>query len=486
MNFIDVALAARSFQLGRGVRSASVRHRRLLDAPVVVVLWQLGAEPFSAAALGWGTHPGALSVSVAGDPRNRDLAFEALRPFARWLDEHFENRARQREPGRAGESGCAVSAPQVVVANAASAELLGRLGRRLAYLGGDLTSPGDPALVRLGRHLLFLRDHAGVAGQQLLVPLTELLQAHWATAQSAPERESLAALDAWIAPPAGSTGFEAAARAEAIATGPLAPGDAEEELQPLVERFDRQRRGRVDRETVRPLLAPLEAFYRPLIEEAWAIVWRCWERERALTEAPSVEGRWRVDREAFTWHMDWLARCGLRRTRATARQAAALLHRLERAAERLEAEEACDDPLRLAPALLAHQAVRGQVVRVDLEHRERSKARSVARPLVTLATARPCRMVPGKKLWWTEQSGGREYLVGAVRAVPGGGSEVTLVLQTSRAARLPGVGAEACFSAYSTAGGYVPPLPRETPWTHTAAAPLSAPQDVEEQAEEEP
>jgi hypothetical protein len=485
-NFLDIALAARSFQLGRAVRSATVRHRRLVDAPLAVVLWQLGAEPFSAAGLGWGSRPGELSLAVAGDPRNRDLAFGALLPFAHWFNDRFEGHAARREPGKDGEPGCALTAPQVVVANSASADLLGRLGRRLAYLGTAGRGPDGQALVRLGRHLLFLRDHAAVAGQQLIVPLTELLNAHWATAQSAAKRESLAALDAWIDPPAGSSGFEAAARAEALSAGPVLPGDGEEDLQPLVERFNRQRSGRTEPETVRPLLAPFEAFYRPLVRDAWALLWRCWARERALAEAGSVARRWRADREAYTWHIDWLNRGGLRRTRPSARQAAATLHRLERACERLEAEEACDDPLRLLPALLTHQAACGQVVRIDWGHQERAKKRQVARPLVVLASARPCLMVPGKKLWWTEEADGREYLVQAVDPLPGGGARVTLVLQTSRPARLPTVGQEACFSVYSTGGGYVAPLPRQEPWTHTASVPLPAPGDIEEETEGQP
>jgi hypothetical protein len=52
MNHLDIALAARSFTSGRGVRSCTVRHRRLVPNPLAVVLWQLGAEPFSAAAIG--------------------------------------------------------------------------------------------------------------------------------------------------------------------------------------------------------------------------------------------------------------------------------------------------------------------------------------------------------------------------------------------------------------------------------------------------
>src|SRR6185437_6636845 len=93
------------------------------------------------------------------------------------------------------------SAPQVVVANGATVELLGRLGRRLAYLSTDGPRPADPALVRLGRHLRFLWDHYAVPGQQSVVALTDLMNAHWATPQSAVERQSLPALYAFIDPP---------------------------------------------------------------------------------------------------------------------------------------------------------------------------------------------------------------------------------------------------------------------------------------------
>ena len=75
MNHLDVALAARAFAAGRGVRSATVRHRRLVPNPLAVVLWQLGAEPFSAAAIGWGDAHARPHMAVAGEPRNRDLAF---------------------------------------------------------------------------------------------------------------------------------------------------------------------------------------------------------------------------------------------------------------------------------------------------------------------------------------------------------------------------------------------------------------------------
>ena len=75
MNHLDVALAARAFTAGRAIRSSTRRHRRLVENPIAVVLWQLGAEPFSAAAIGWGDSHAGLRYTVAGEPRNRDLSF---------------------------------------------------------------------------------------------------------------------------------------------------------------------------------------------------------------------------------------------------------------------------------------------------------------------------------------------------------------------------------------------------------------------------
>jgi hypothetical protein len=485
MNPLDVTLAARSFEVGRGLPSAILRHRRLVEEPLAVVLWQLGAEPFSAAVVAWGTRPQALTLSVAGEPRNRDLAFAALVPFAHWFNAAFEAPGQHRETLHEGSRTfeCATAAPQVVVANAATAELLGRLGRRLAYLPTMGPNAALADLVRLGRHLLFLRDHAAVPGQQLLVALTDLLHAHWATPLSVLERESLAALDAWIEPPAGESAFAAAARAERQAVGPLLAGEEEEQLYPLVEQFNRARAGHTDPACVRPLLGPIEAFYRPRTEAAWRLLWRCLARVRALREAPSLPRRWLVDRKAYTRHLDWLAQHGLRRTRQTARQAALTLHHLEEAGKLLEAEEACDDPLRMVPELLAHRAVRGRVVRLDVNHRERAAVKTVRRPLLTLLSPRPCLMPTGKKLWWTRQPAGKEWVVYSVVPVNATGAEVTLKLMTSSDSELPTLGTEVSFSEHTTGGGYWPVLPDEEPWTHRpdVAPPLPGP--IEDPAE---
>jgi hypothetical protein len=488
VNHLDVALAARAFAAGRGVRSATVRHRRLVPNPLAVVLWQLGAEPFSAAAIGWGDTHARPHMAVAGEPRNRDLAFAALLEFAKWFNPRFEAPAADRETFTRRDYTFTVArtAPQVVVANPAAVELLGRLGRRLAYLPTDGPRPADPALVRLGRHLRFLWDHSHAPGQQLVVAMTDMLNAHWATPQSAAERQSLPALLAFIDPPPGVAGFDAAAAAELYPVGPAPDGDDDERLMPLVERFNLDRRRSTDPAVVRPLLAPIAGHYAPLLRRAWDLVWRCRDREALLPEARSVARRWDADRDAYTRHVDWLIRNGLRRTRQTPRQAATTLRNLEEAGRLVEAEEACDDPLRMAAYVLANKAVRGTVVAVDPTHKEPGPKRMVARPLVTVRSPDPCLIPVGRELWWTGQPDGKEFVVEDVGPAPGGGSDVVLKLMTSSGTTgRPAVGSRACFSVHSTRPEWLGTLPDDDPWTHRPAAPPAPAEPIEDAATSE-
>jgi hypothetical protein len=180
-------------------------------------------------------------------------------------------------------------------------------------------------------------------------------------------------------------------------------------------------------------------------------------------------------------HMEWMAQSGLRRTRQTARQAAMTLRSLEEAQRLVEAEEACDDPLRMIPYLLEHKAVCGRVVRLDPDRKEMAERRLVKRPLVTLHSAEVCLMPVGKELWWTGQPDGREYVVQACAAAATGGTLVTLKLMTSsNTARLPAVGSDACFSIHSTDRKWLAALPTADPWTHRPAAPPAPVEPIED------
>jgi hypothetical protein len=480
MSQLDAVLAAMAHQEGRALRSASVRHRRLLADPMAIVLWQLGSEPFSAAAAGFGQQPEDLSIAVAGDPRNRDLAFAALMKLAAWFLPRFEGPARQRDTFVRGSWRVEVSAglPQIVVPNRATVELIGRLGRRLAYLPTTGDRPAPVELVRLGQHFQFIRRHADQPGQQLIVPMGQLVADHWATPQTSFERASFAAVEAFVDPPRGLSGFEAAARAELEAIGPSPSGGDDEDLMPLVEDFNAARNRRTEPAVVEPLLAQIHAHYALLVRRAWTLTWRALERERHYPEAGSVQRRWDEDRRAYTWQMDWVAMDGRRRARETARQAISTMHRLEEAKALVGAEEALDDPLRMIPYLLDGKAVEGEVVHVDRTHAEIARVRSVGRPLVTIRSEVERAMPIGKQLWLTTDPTGPEWQVHAMRPAKDGGSLVTLKLMTGRARTLPALGATACFSIHHM--GWQPPLrlAPEPPWPlrPTAAA---SPQPIE-------
>jgi hypothetical protein len=107
------------------------------------------------------------------------------------------------------------------------------------------------------------------------------------------------------------------------------------------------------------------------------------------------------------------------------------LGRLEAAQARCAAEEAIDDPLRMAPILLAGKAVAGEIVRCDSGRRENVNGRNVKRPSVTLSSSEACVMPVGKNLWWSQAADKREWKVERIEPSAAGGSTVTLVLQTT-------------------------------------------------------
>lgn len=476
---LGMALAARAHRDGRAVRSALVRHRRLVNNPIALVMWQLGAEPFSAAAIGWGTTSKKIQMCVAGEPRSRDLAFAALLRLARWFNEKFEAPGRKLDVWTTPRSGKkrsrARSAPQVVVANRATVEMIGRLGRRLAYLPLEGVHAAPEELVRLGMHFQFLARHARMPGQQLIVPLDELLQQHWVTPQSAFERASLGALDAFIEPPPRVHGFHAAEQAERISIGPL-PGDEDRVVADLMDVFNAARDGSTAPKKVAPLLKPIEQHYLPLLQRTWTLLWRVLERERLHPEAASVGRRWDVDRDEYTWHLNFLKSGFRRRTRQSSKQAAELLRKLETAQKLVEVEEVCDDLLRVVPYVLEHKALLGTVTHVDRTHKEMGEKKPVVRPLITIALDEPCLMPAGKQLWWTDKPSGKGFEVVGVD-----GASIVLKCNSQTESSAPSLGKRVAFSTLNTESYSGVPLPKKAPWPYEEAT--SSVPDLEEAAE---
>src|SRR5579862_1063359 len=193
MNQIELILAARASAEGRAIRRAEVRHRHLSKHLFAIAAFQPAAEPFSALAVAYGRTQAKCGMLFVVEPRNRTLLFEAMTPMAKEFNGWFEAFAASRESHKWYENGVASDGPQVAVPNGATAMLLGRWGRRLAYLQTSGAWAADPALIEFGKHLQFLADHAEVPGQSLVIPATTLLRRHWVTGQSDLEDENLAA-----------------------------------------------------------------------------------------------------------------------------------------------------------------------------------------------------------------------------------------------------------------------------------------------------
>jgi hypothetical protein len=468
MSSLETLQSAEAFVAGRALPAAMARHRRLVEQPFVICLFSLGAEPFSVAAVQWGTDRDDPRRAVAGDPRNRDLLFTSLLDFAAEFNAYFEaawatHTVRLNRNGR--EIAEVPQPPQIVVPNRESIMLLGRLGRRLRFVEN---APDE--LLRLGAHLAFLRDHAVVAGQQLIVAATELNYLHFHMALNDWERGSLSAQDAAIDPPTGMTGHEAAADVDITPIGPRPDAVQDDRLRPLLERFNRDRAGATDAATVAPLLAAIDAHYAALLADAWRLTWRTRERLLgALPEARMVGLRVASDAREYVRHMQLMDQGIRRRTRRTVAQAIALRARWEDSSARLGAEQAYDDPLQMVDALLTGQAMIGTVRRVDADHRIQGPTNMVRRPRIELELDGSCPLLPGEIVHW-DVDPARNYEIETVTPRPSSGDLATLLLLNPGAPVVPAAGEVMCVAALSIEERYRGGSPSNVPWPYAAPA----------------
>lgn len=471
MSTLDVVQRLRAAFDGRARQRASMRHRHLDEEPLVIVMYRLSGE--SAAPLGvmYGTSPAQLELLVAPEPRSRQIRFqEVFNPLAVDLNRYVASRAGDREIVR-NRSICRRS-PQIVVPNSATAEFVGPLlGRSLRYLktDGDYAVPEDTVVA--GAHLTWLGLEAELPGSSVLLAATELLRRHWITGVSDLESEDLHVQLAWLDPPAGSTGAEAAAAieprrfsGELAAAGPTPdPSWDRDTLDPLVADFNARRDRAEDYPTVERLGADIRTAVREALEPTWQSTWRAIELLRALPEAPSVARRWEDDRRAFTSHADRVEAGDARfRARDSVKQAAYMVSRREDAQSTLEASEALDDPLVMAAAIGDGQAIAGTVV-------------GVMRPTVELTVAGPCPVPIGTELYWAEQRGKCSVVI--IDATDTEPFAVTLETKKGKTKYYPSVGERAVYSSFKE-GTFPPPkMPANVPWTHVGPeAPMPSPE----------
>ncbi|MFC1419240.1 hypothetical protein [Streptacidiphilus cavernicola] len=499
MSMLTTLARMQAVRSGRAEPLATVRHRHLAERPMVVLPLAAAGEAGAPLAVMLGTdreRPVLLTVPQPLDRDRRfaflaDLATELL-PYLEGFGEQVELLSKEVKDPATGERTevvrelCA-DAPQLLVPGSGSIEFLGLLGRSTRFRRtAEDPDPGPyPAPARvplLGRWLTHVRDRAQVPGSSMLLAMTDLLGRHWATGQSRLEDQHLGALLAWIAPPPGASGAEAALRAETErdAQGQLRcppAGPATDPrfdsglLAPAITRYDAARKlgdSRAEQARERDIAALLEAVLRP----TWERMWQGLDLLRALPPADHLAERWEGDRWSYTSHRDRVAAGEPPQPVSDdAVTAARKLAQREREQTRLDIQEALDDPLAMAEHRLAGEAMAGEVVAVEPVY-DTSGRSAKPRPLVTVRTADRPHGDPGRELF---RAGGptaqkaelveQDTVAGTVtvRLLSGMGRK-----REPEPGTVPEPGDRVCFTLFELTARQSAPLPEpeDTPWTH--------------------
>lgn len=457
------------------------RHIHLSSRPLVLVPLQLAGEACAPLAV------------MAGDDRDRPRQLTVYEPRDR--TRRFEFAARLADTVLAYLDGYAAAepddgqpypdAPQILVPNPGGVAFTRLLGRstRFRKTEGDYAVPA--AVPLLGRWLSYLAERTDVTGSALLVPVTAVLADHWATGQSATEDASLAALLAWIDPPDGMTGPEAARAAEdpvrCPPAGPVTDPTFDNEVLSHLITMIRDATSAGDSAALTRAQAAMDAALRSQLEPAWELMWRAVDLLRALPEAASVPERWKSDRWSFTSQVGWLRDGGAPQPRRDGAVAAARrLARLEREQQRLAVQRAYDDPLVMAEYRLTGEAFTGTVTAADPARLDTEGRRAKLRPWITVATTDEVILETGTVLRSPDRPGQDATIIAVEpRGAPGAAAaaETNVILElkggmgqarVAPAGTMPEVGDDVTYTTlrddFQRALEF--PAREDTPWTH--------------------
>jgi len=474
MSVMTTLLGARAHVESRAQRRTTFRHVHLEKKPILLFGYQLAGEPFSMASVAWGLGPKDLHHVVCPEPRNRTLSVTAFHAMASELLPVIDKATSPK------------GAPQFVVPNPATLDLLGRWGRRFAFseTTGEWAVPAD--VIRLARLFFFLGRYARMPGQQLVVPLTDALSFHWVTGQSTLENQQLAALSAWIRPDDGVDAHDAALAAEHVEPGPVTDPNEDEKLATLVEAYNLARRASPSAAQKKAMAAAEQAIvahWTAHLQPAWAVGWRAVSLLRSLEEAPTAPERWTDDVGAWNRELQRQQEGKRSRARATTRQLIWERQMLEDRQARLESAWIYDDPMLAAEQVLEGRGLRGKIIKVDLEASEKSaKGRTLTRPIVVIRCTGS--LLPAQtRLCWASNAKVTVEVESTTRHKNG----VDVVLKVTggmKKERLPEVDDVAFFLRPPPAFIKRPHLPEAIPWSHTPEPATVAPlqpidQDVE-------
>ncbi|KOV84260.1 membrane protein [Streptomyces sp. NRRL WC-3618] len=423
MSLIATLARLEAVSTGRAQPAATVRHRHLSERPLVLVPLTTAGEAGAPLGALVGDDRDAPRLLVVPQPRDRDLRFAFLAELADvvlpFIDSHADAVEAAERTEVDPETGKRVKvevelcadAPQLIVPSRSGIDFVRLLGRsmrfrRTAEQDPETPHPAPPRVPLLGRWFTHYGERARVPGSALLLAMTDVLSRHWATGQSTLEDQHLGALLAWIDPPDGVSGAEAALRAELARdakgqllwppAGPATdPAFDNKLLAPAIENYNTARTALAaaeDGESADDRLAELttaEREIRALVESrtrpTWDAVWRGLDLLRTLPEGAHATDRWTRDRWSFTGHRDRvIAGEPPQPRRDDAVTAANKLATREREQARLEAQEALDDPLVMAGRRLSGEAFAGEVTDVVMTYSEGK--RPSPRPLVTVRT----------------------------------------------------------------------------------------------------
>ncbi|MFF9811978.1 hypothetical protein [Streptomyces sp. NPDC014006] len=509
MSLIATLARMEAVSSGRAQPAATVRHRHLSDRPLVLVPLTTAGEAGAPLGALVGTDRNAPRLLVVPQPRDRDLRFaflaelaDVVLPYLESYGDVVEAAERTETDPETGkrvkvEVDLCADAPQLIVPSRAGVDLVRLLGRsmrfrRTAEQEPETPYPAPPRVPLLGRWFTHYAERARVPGSSLLPALTEVLARHWATGQSGLEDQHLGALLAWIDPPEGTSGAEAALEAELARdaggqlrcppAGPATdPAFDNKLLAPAIERYDRARTALaaaedgLEADERLGALSRAEEEIRGLVEQVtlptWDKVWRGLDLLRALPPGAHVEERWTRDRWSFTGHRDRVLDGEPPQPRRDdAVTAANKLAAREREQARLEAQEALDDPLVMAGRRLAGEAFAGEVTDVTMAYSEGK--RPSPRPLVTVRTDDRPHLGERAKVY--RSLGGRPQSAEFVGAEEDGALLVLRILDKMGRGKepeegsVPEKGDRVCFTLFEheQRGGAKLPDPEDTPWTH--------------------
>ncbi|TGB13583.1 hypothetical protein [Streptomyces sp. MZ04] len=493
MSTLTTVATLHATRTGHAEALSTVRHQHVDERPFVLVPLKLAGEACAPLAAMAGTDPERPVLLTVHQPQNRDARFAFCAELAGLLLTHIEACRSATETYTAGrpqeERTRATRAPQILVPTTDAIAYLRLLARSTRLRATEGPHAVDPSVPALGKWLTWATDAAEFPGSSTLLAMTRTLTAHWATGQSPAENANLASLLAWIDPPPGRTGAEAARVAEDPAACPPA-GPA---TDPVFDQqlYDLMTRHRAASSTAARAAAArqIDLELRGQLLPTWQLMWRGIELLRALPAGRHVADRWTLDRTLFTSYADYLDEDGRPQARRDhAVGAARRLARLEEATARYEAERAYDDPLVMAEYELTGEAFSGTVVERDPDRLDTSGRTPRRRPTITLRTREPVRLAVGDLVRCPARPSQKAVIVSLdaehravlVEITGGLGQGYKKPLP---AGTVPELDEQLTFSTLDPRGMLTPlPAEEDTPWTH--GGPPAPYEPTDEDAEE--